>query len=905
MISLQTNIDSLIAQQNLNINSMFQSNTIQQLTSGYRINKSGDDAAGLATANADRNTIAQITQGVANGNNGTAQLQIMDGGMSNISQILDRLQTLATEAASSTFGDRTAVNQEFQADITELNRQAQAIGLNTGGNFAKTLDVYLGGGAGATSSAVASNSQVTVDLSKSTVDSQSLGLSGMQVVAGTVGVTDIGGGNAATSVSAILAPAANNALSAPNTTDFVFAGSGFSDASAVKVAVNTQGVTDINTLVTAINAGIQAAGNGNSAAATAFKNANIVASVHTDSATGDQTLAFTSSTSAFQVAAGDQTANALMGNFSSGATGNAIATTLAVTTAAQGTALSNAGNVTVKIGGAGMSQPVTLTLASADANVDTAIQDLENQIKNNATLSAAGITLAGDSTNGLTFTSANGGAFSVEVTGDTAGVLGMGTFVGGLNNATDYSKIDGAAAYDNTDAGSVGTQTLQFSLNGGDSSSNAVTVDLQNTGGVGGATGASITGSVTGYTTVAADALAGALKINGTAVTGIALGMSEADVAGLINQQTAALHATASMNAAGDLVVTSTVIGPTSALVFSGSAATTLGLNGAVTAGTAATETNVLNQLNQQFSANPVLQAAGLVAQDASVTGGTAGAIEIVSNNGTYFRLNTAAVTGGSAGIGFGAAGATFTGGMSAAASATLSVQDAQGSSYTQGISFTPMAYGNDTQSLTISANDSTGALQTRTITLANNGANRSGESIDEAISAINLALQSSNNSTMQSIVAVKDNSLGTQKIDFVSNLSSFTVGVGPSVNGNGLASGVAQTLTSQANGSAANISIDTLAGAQAAVTAITAAVANLGSAQAAIGKGENQLTYAVNLAQSQITNISAAQSQIRDANVAQQAANMTKASVLQQATIAAMAQANQEPQAVLSLLKQ
>jgi flagellin len=87
-------------------------------------------------------------------------------------------------------------------------------------------------------------------------------------------------------------------------------------------------------------------------------------------------------------------------------------------------------------------------------------------------------------------------------------------------------------------------------------------------------------------------------------------------------------------------------------------------------------------------------------------------------------------------------------------------------------------------------------------------------------------------------------------------------------------------------------------------VTAVTAAVASLGSAQATIGKGENQLAYAVNLAQSQITNISAAQSQIRDANVAQQAANLTKASVLQQSTIAAMAQANQEPQAVLSLLK-
>src|ERR1035441_8901943 len=74
------------------------------------------------------------------------------------------------------------------------------------------------------------------------------------------------------------------------------------------------------------------------------------------------------------------------------------------------------------------------------------------------------------------------------------------------------------------------------------------------------------------------------------------------------------------------------------------------------------------------------------------------------------------------------------------------------------------------------------------------------------------------------------------------------------------------------------NMPIDAAAGAMAAITAIAAAIDKLGAAQATIGKGENQLTYAVNLAQSQITNFSAAESQIRDANVAQQAANLSKA---------------------------
>src|SRR5580692_5380453 len=161
MLSIQTNVDSLIAQQNLNTTSQFMSQTIQQLTSGYRINSSGDDAAGLAVANQDRDQISQITQGVANGNNGTAQLQIMDGGMSNISQILDRLQTLSTESASSSFtGSRSTLNAEFQTDIGELNRQAQAIGLNTGGTYAQSLDIYLGGGGGSNAAAVSADGEV-------------------------------------------------------------------------------------------------------------------------------------------------------------------------------------------------------------------------------------------------------------------------------------------------------------------------------------------------------------------------------------------------------------------------------------------------------------------------------------------------------------------------------------------------------------------------------------------------------------------------------------------------------------------------------------------------------------------------------------------------------------------------
>src|SRR5579864_9271512 len=106
-ISLHTNIASLVGQNNLSTTIAFQTKTIERLTSGYRINQSGDDAAGLAVANRYRSNIAELTQGILNANDGSSTLQIIDGGLNNISTMLDRLKTLATESASSTFtGDR-------------------------------------------------------------------------------------------------------------------------------------------------------------------------------------------------------------------------------------------------------------------------------------------------------------------------------------------------------------------------------------------------------------------------------------------------------------------------------------------------------------------------------------------------------------------------------------------------------------------------------------------------------------------------------------------------------------------------------------------------------------------------------------------------------------------------------
>ena len=125
MISIQTNVNSMNAQENLRTTTDFQARTISRLTSGYRINQSGDDAAGLSVANKFRSDVAELTQGVRNANDGLSTLQVIDGGLSNISKMLDRLKTLATQSASSTFeGNRALLNTEYQDLATEITRQA-------------------------------------------------------------------------------------------------------------------------------------------------------------------------------------------------------------------------------------------------------------------------------------------------------------------------------------------------------------------------------------------------------------------------------------------------------------------------------------------------------------------------------------------------------------------------------------------------------------------------------------------------------------------------------------------------------------------------------------------------------------------------------------------------------------
>jgi flagellin len=293
-LSIQTNMASLVSQNDLLTNTNFQNQTIQELSSGYRINSAADDPAGLAAANEFRNSEAQLTQGIANANDGVSTLQIVDGGLTNISNILNRLQTLATESASQTFtGNRSTINNEYQNLLSEIDRQASNIGLSgtTTGNANNTnMSVYIGGGS------IQANSQVQIDLSgaQNQVDSAGLGLAGTNVSAGG---TELTGG-------------------APNVINLNNANGDFTGNQSFTFNIeNAQGQAQVETVST---------GENNATAAGAIANLNAQLSIQapgiTASIAKDGTLQFAGSI-AFSVLAGTPTGG------DNGGTGGGLATT--------------------------------------------------------------------------------------------------------------------------------------------------------------------------------------------------------------------------------------------------------------------------------------------------------------------------------------------------------------------------------------------------------------------------------------------------------------------------------------------------------------------------------------------------------------------------------------------------
>ena len=134
--SVVNNIGSVNAQAELLKTNLGLERTLGRLSSGLRINSSGDDAAGLSVANQFRSDVAILNVGVRNANDGLSKLQIADGALNNISNLLDRAAVLATQSASGSFtGNRAVLDGEYQAVLSEIDREANVAGIGSATSY--------------------------------------------------------------------------------------------------------------------------------------------------------------------------------------------------------------------------------------------------------------------------------------------------------------------------------------------------------------------------------------------------------------------------------------------------------------------------------------------------------------------------------------------------------------------------------------------------------------------------------------------------------------------------------------------------------------------------------------------------------------------------------------------------
>src|SRR5579863_5908957 len=192
-LGVLNNLSAMSAANNLNNTQNSLAKTLQQMSSGSKINSGADDAAGLSLINGLQANATALTQSQTNAQEGVGLLQVADGALSQVTNLLNRAVTLATEVSNGTLNgsQQAAANQEYQSILSEINNigstttynqnqvftgSAAGVSIYTGDSstqsasidnlyFAKLTSASVGDAGG---SVQQSSSGVFVDLSKDT-----------------------------------------------------------------------------------------------------------------------------------------------------------------------------------------------------------------------------------------------------------------------------------------------------------------------------------------------------------------------------------------------------------------------------------------------------------------------------------------------------------------------------------------------------------------------------------------------------------------------------------------------------------------------------------------------------------------------------------------------------------------
>ena len=194
-LSIRTNIAAIRAASRLNSTQNQLTKSLERISSGMRVNRAADDAAGLSVASRMESDNRSLKQAIRNANDGVSMIQTAEGGLNEIYNILVRMRELSVQASTETYNsqDRSQMNVEFSSLMSEVQRIASLSNFNRrsllrGGTTQFTLQVGINNNA---------DSQIRINLSSLAATLGALGLQGIQGS----GITTLA--NAATAITAV------------------------------------------------------------------------------------------------------------------------------------------------------------------------------------------------------------------------------------------------------------------------------------------------------------------------------------------------------------------------------------------------------------------------------------------------------------------------------------------------------------------------------------------------------------------------------------------------------------------------------------------------------------------------------------------------------------------------------
>jgi flagellin len=445
MLGINSNINSLVAQQNLSGTQNALSQAITRLSSGKRINSAADDAAGLAISTGMQTQINGLNQGVSNANDGVSMVQTASSGLTQITASLQRIRTLAVQASNGGLSadNRAALQQEVTQQIAEVNRiasQTQYNGKNILDGSAGNVSFQVGANVGQTVSLNLSQNMSAASLGTGaplagqtlgTYTGLSLNGDGSKAVAGSATVS-ITGASSTNASSVTVTGGAGAATYQDNTGGHFYAqdstGKWYSNTTAALAATSAQNKTAADALSTTTDAGTIAALNQASQSVTVTAGAGTVSIVAGSNTAGGITPAGTTSISATNDGKGNLTVTDNAGNYyvkNVGGSGDWYMSTSAsgAATLATADAQGAANDITNSGKDAGTVSALNSAVATAAANVTSSVT---------TPAAITSINVLSDGKGGFTFTDQNNQALA---TNTVSALFGANTAQGKISTA--------------------------------------------------------------------------------------------------------------------------------------------------------------------------------------------------------------------------------------------------------------------------------------------------------------------------------------------------------------------------------------------------------------------------------------------------------------------------------------